>query len=506
MVGREGVEPPQLSRRFYRPLGSPHALCRPTWRVARRDGRAAIADSTEPGAPERGAHAGAHAGALGHDGGVPRGSARYVLAVMVGINFLNYVDRWVGSAVAPLLQREFHLDDFETGLLGTAFLLVYALATLPFGYWADRGVRRTVIGVGVAIWSCATVLSGFVQSFTQLFLARTVLGVGEASYYPAGTSLLGDYFPKKARARAMAIWNAGSAVGIAVGFAGGGLIASAFGWRPAFFLTAIPGLLFAALAFTIREPLRGAAEQHGPRVRHADAAHPSTFLALLRIPTLRALALVKVALFFVLASDAYWLPSALNRRFDMSVGEAGLFAGGVLVAGALVGTLAGGWVADRSRARIPDRGRAERASLYVGIVGFAAASVLIAVALLAPFAIFLPAFFLAVAALYLYTGPYDAVLQNVTSPALRASAVTITLLIAHLFGDSYAPAAVGLISDTLHSLTAALLVTSSPLLLLAIAFAAMALPTIGRDTDAMERAWAAAGPDAPPAPASTPVG
>lgn len=431
---------------------------------------------------------------------MPRGYARYVLAVMVGINFLNYVDRWIGSAVATLLQKEFHLSDFETGLLGTAFLLVYAVATLPFGYWADRGVRRTVIGVGVAIWSCATVISGFVQNFTQLFLARTVLGLGEAGYYPAGTSLLGDYFPKESRGRAMSIWNAGSAVGIAVGFAGGGVIATKLGWRSAFLFTAIPGLLFAILAFTMREPLRGAAEKEGPRLERTNAAGPRALLALLRIPTLRSLSLVKAALFFVLASDAYWLPSALNRRFGMSVSEAGLFAGAVLVAGALVGTLAGGWLADRSRARNQDRNRAERASIYVGMVGFFLGSILIAVALLAPFAVFIPAFFLAVVCLYLYSGPYDAVLQNVASPALRASAVTVTLLIAHLFGDSYAPAAVGLLSDTLHSLPAALLVTSTPLLLLAVVFAAMALPTIGRDAEAMERSWAATGPAAPPAP------
>src|SRR4051812_1587339 len=101
----------------------------------------------------------------------------YVLGLMVGINLLNYMDRWVGSAVAPLIQQEFTLNDFRIGLLGSAFTLVYAVAALPFGLWADRGVRKTVIGTGVAIWSAATLLTGLTTNFMQLFLTRAVLGI-----------------------------------------------------------------------------------------------------------------------------------------------------------------------------------------------------------------------------------------------------------------------------------------------------------------------------------------
>ncbi len=150
----------------------------------------------------------------------PRGYARYVLAVMVGINFLNYMDRWVASSAATPIEKEFHLTDAQFGLIGTAFLLVYAVAALPFGYWGDRGVRKTVIGVGVTIWSLATLFTGFARSYFHLFLSRAIVGVGEASYYPAGTSLMSDFFPKEQRGRVMAIWNGGSTIGIAVGFAG----------------------------------------------------------------------------------------------------------------------------------------------------------------------------------------------------------------------------------------------------------------------------------------------
>src|ERR1700737_278365 len=104
-----------------------------------------------------------------------------VLALMVGINLLNYMDRWVGSAVAPLIQAEFNLSDFSVGLLGSAFTLVYALGALPFGLWADRGARRVVIGTGVALWSMATLLTGLTTNFAPLFATRAALGVGEAS-------------------------------------------------------------------------------------------------------------------------------------------------------------------------------------------------------------------------------------------------------------------------------------------------------------------------------------
>ena len=410
---------------------------------------------------------------------------------MFGINLLNYMDRWVAASAAPLIQKELHVDDALFGLLGTAFLLVYAVAALPFGFWGDRGVRKTVIGVGVAIWSIATLFTGFARTYLQLFLSRAVVGVGEASYYPAGTSLLSDYFPKEQRSRAMSLWGVGSTFGIAIGFAGGGFIAERFGWRTAFFFAAIPGLLCAALAFAMREPRRGSVEQGGPAPATTREANLSTFVHLIRIPTLRATIIAQTLLFFVLASNAFWLPSYLQRRFAMTPGKAGLLAGIVIVLGGLIGTLAGGWLADRRALRTP------RAHLEVGIAGFAAGAVLITIALLSPMnlgpvPIFVPVFLLTTICLYLYSGPFTAVSQNVVSPGLRASAVTLLLFVSHVFGDSHSTFDVGFLSDHLgHNLQAALLITSPTLLLLAAATAAMGLRSVQRDTEAMETDWAA---------------
>src|SRR5437870_11439411 len=237
------------------------------------------------------------------------GYARYVLAPMVGINLLNYMDRWVAASAGPLIEKELGISDSLFGLLGTAFLLVYAIAALPFGYWGDRGVRKTVIGVGVTIWSLATLFSGVAANYIQLFLSRAAVGIGEASYYPAGTSLVSDYFPREQRGRVMSIWGAGSVLGIAIAYAGGGYVADHFGWRTAFFIAAAPGLLLAFLAFTMREPLRGSMEKVGSAVRRTTDASARTFVNLMRSPTLRAAILSQTVLYFVLASNAFWLPT-----------------------------------------------------------------------------------------------------------------------------------------------------------------------------------------------------
>src|SRR5438445_8427769 len=432
---------------------------------------------------------------------VARGYARYVLALMVGINLLNYMDRWVAASAGPVIEKELHISDSEFGLLGTAFLLVYAIAAVPFGYWGDRGVRKTVIGVGVTIWSIATLFTGFARSYFQLFLSRAIVGVGEASYYPAGTSLLSDYFPKEQRSRVAAVWGAGSTVGIALGFAGGGFIAEKLGWRAAFFFAAVPGLLFAILAFQMREPLRGAAEARGAAVARTADASFRKFIDLMRIPTLRATIIAQTLLFFVLASNAFWLPTVLQRHFGLTQSKAGVLAGGVIVAGGLIGTLAGGWLPALRALTRPTP------PLEVGIAGFLLGAVLITIALvrpmnIGPIPVFVPVFLLTVICLYLYAGPFTALSQNVVSPGLRASAVTMTLLVAHVLGDSHSTFDVGKISDLLGgNLEGALLITSPTLLVLAAIAAATGLPTVKRDTQAMESEWAARSAEPQPEPA-----
>ena len=288
----------------------------------------------------------------------------------------------------------------------------------------------------------------------------------------------------------MSVWGVGSSVGVAVGFAGGGIIAEKLGWRNAFLFAAVPGLVCAILAFTMREPLRGSVEVVGTAVAKTYDASLGKFVELMRIPTLRATILSQTLLYFVLASNAFWLPILLHRRFGLSAGQGGILAGAVVLSGGLIGTLVGGWISDHLGKKNP------AAYLQVGIVGFVIGAVFVVVALYAPLTagpipIFVPVFFVAVVCMYLYSGAFTAISQAVVSPALRASSVTLLLLVSHVLGDSHSTFDVGFLSDAMgHNLQLALTITSPTLLLLAAAVAAMGLRTAKPDIEAMENEWA----------------
>src|SRR5947209_1775583 len=186
-----------------------------------------------------------------------RNQARFAFFTLFVINVLNYADRYVLPAVLPKVKQDLGLTTIEEGLLGSSFLLVYALATVPLSAWADRGVRKHVIALCVGIWSVATTLGGITRNFWQLFSVRTVLGIGEAGYGPASISLLGDCFTKAQRGRVLSYWSVGNLVGAAIGFTFGGLVADALGWRWAFYMVGIPGLIVTYLAWRMFEPQRG---------------------------------------------------------------------------------------------------------------------------------------------------------------------------------------------------------------------------------------------------------
>src|SRR6266699_4688622 len=190
-----------------------------------------------------------------------RRQALSVFVILFIINVLNYADRYVLPAVLPIVKQDLGLTTIEEGLLGSSFLLVYALATVPLSAWADRSVRKHIIALCVGIWSIATTLGGFSRNFWQLFSVRTVLGIGEAGYGPASISLLGDCFTKAQRARVLSYWSVGNLVGAAIGFTLGGLIADALGWRWAFYMVGFPGLITAYLAGRMFEPERGVFDQ-----------------------------------------------------------------------------------------------------------------------------------------------------------------------------------------------------------------------------------------------------
>src|SRR5881296_3739736 len=196
---------------------------------------------------------------------------------------MNFFDRQIIGGVGEGIRREWGLSDTALGLLGTVFTLLYAVFGLPLGRMSDTGARRRILAGGVFVWSLLTAASGLTRSFGQLIVARLGVGVGEATCSPASTSLIGDLVPTTSRARAVAIWMLGLPLGLGLANGAGGWILQNWGWRNAFYVAAIPGLLCAAAALLMREPTRGTKEEHevGDRVRPGNP-----YRLVLSIPTM----------------------------------------------------------------------------------------------------------------------------------------------------------------------------------------------------------------------------
>src|SRR5260221_4232753 len=186
----------------------------------------------------------------------------YALAVLFAINLMNFFDRQIIGGVGEGIRREWALSDTALGLLGTVFTLLYAVVGLPLGRRSDRKERRMILSAGVFVWSLLTACSGLARSFGQLIIARLGVGVGEATCSPASTSLIGDLFPTTQRARAMAVWMLGLPLGLGLANGAGGWILQNWGWRNAFYISAIPGIFCALAAFAMGGPQRGMAGGH----------------------------------------------------------------------------------------------------------------------------------------------------------------------------------------------------------------------------------------------------
>ncbi|MFY9824006.1 MAG: MFS transporter, partial [Thermoanaerobaculia bacterium] len=185
--------------------------------------------------------------------------ARWGLFVLTLVNLFNYLDRFVLSSVVESLKKsDLHLSDTQLGALATGFILVYMLTSPVFGTLGDRGNRPRLMSIGIAIWSLATALGGFAVNFATLFVARSSVGVGEAAYGTVSPALLADYFPVQKRGRVFAVFSAAIPIGSAAGYMLGGLVDHYYGWRAAFFVAGVPGLVLAWMTSRLIDPPRGA--------------------------------------------------------------------------------------------------------------------------------------------------------------------------------------------------------------------------------------------------------
>lgn len=432
-----------------------------------------------------------------------RRQARSAFAVLSIINILNYADRSVLSAVLPKIKQDLVLNNTELGLLASSFLLIYAFTTLPLGVWADRGVRKNIVAICVGVWSVATALVGLAGNFLQLLGLRAVLGIGEAGYAPASLSLLGDYFSKAHRARVMSFWSIGNLIGTAIGLILGGIIADRLGWRWAFYVVGIPGLIVAFLMWRATEPQRGAFDHTNDEQSdepgengstHEDtASSPSSehgsfgrdfwqvVHQLFHIPTYWVLLGAFIFSFFTIGSASVWIPTFVGGAFHLSVAKASTVSGAVLAGGSLIGTLLGGWLADVMQRRLPE-GRMLVATFSL-LVGAPITLLALSIRTLFPF---ICVFTVAIICLSLCLGPLNAVIQDVITPKVRATAIGLILLLAHVFGDAASPTIVGAIADN-SSLRVALIATAPLCLALAGIVCLIGLRTVRRDMKRMQQ-------------------
>lgn len=253
-----------------------------------------------------------------------RNNRYYVLALLTLVYTFNHIDRQILTILLEPIRMEFDLSDTQLGVLtGIAFALFYATLGIPVAMWADRGNRRNILALSLTIWSGMTALSGFASNFTQLLLARIGVGIGEAGGTPPATSIIADLFPPEQRATALGVYTTGISFGILAGFLIGGFVYEAYGWRTAFFVAGIPGLLLAIIVrFTLNEPSRGMSEQ-----REATEEAPSIkeILSFLKKQKSAQHLLIGGALICIVANG--WLAMIapyLIRNFDISVKEAGI--------------------------------------------------------------------------------------------------------------------------------------------------------------------------------------
>ncbi len=332
--------------------------------------------------------------------------ARTALALLLGINLFNYIDRFVLAAVEPNIRAAFFAADDPnamamTGFLATAFLVTYMLSAPVLGFLADRFSRWIIVGVCVILWSFATAASGLAATFAALFITRIFVGIGEGGYGPAAPTILADYFAVQTRGRIMAIFCAAIPVGSALGYVLGGIINHQLGWRWAFYLVAIPGIILGLICFFQIDPrARGGVRAERKRARKED------YLALLRNRSFVFNCLAQTAMTFALGGLAYWMSAYLIFRRQAPELGTPIFGGITVVAG-LLSTLTGGFLADRLRKRFSG------SYFLVSGAGMLLAFPLFVAMLYTPFPMAWVLLFGAVFFVFLNTGPSNAALANV---------------------------------------------------------------------------------------------
>ena len=364
-----------------------------------------------------------------------------MLAVLLVVYVFNFIDRIIIGILAPLIKADLHLTDTQLGLLGgTAFALLYTALGIPIGWLADRTGRVWIITLALSLWSLLTAACGAAQGFTQLFLARLGVGIGEAGGVAPAYSLLADYFPPQQRARALGAYAFGIPIGSAAGLVVGGLLASRLDWRMTFVVVGMAGLLLVPLLrLTVREPVRGGFESGTP------AAAPPLREVVRRLAGKRAfwgLSIAAASSSIAGYGILFWMPSFLLLSYHFTLAQVSVYLGAII----LVGGTAGVWLG----AALTDHFGTRRRSAFALVPALA---LLLAVpcyafgVLVRPPGWGLAVFALPVALGLAWLGPVTAAIQHLVPPGMRTLASSVFLFINNLIGLGLGSLLIGALSD-----------------------------------------------------------
>jgi len=375
--------------------------------------------------------------------------ARIALALLLGINLFNYVDRSILYSVQEAVRLDFSATSSQMGTLVFAFLVTYMLLSPLFGWLGDRYSRWMLIGIGVTFWSLASGASGLAHSYAMLLGTRCLIGVGEAAYGPVAPTIISDLYPINVRGKVLAWFYAAIPIGSAIGYMAGGPFAHQGKWHIAFLLTLPPGLLLGILCFVMKDPNRGGADftpspgtpGEGRGEGHDRKGGLSDYKILLKIPSYLLNTAAMTAMTFAIGGVADWMPTYLTVDRHMSPEHVGLAFGGIVAGAGLVATLAGGIAGDRLRNKFPG------SYFLVSGAGMLAGFPLFLLLLITPFPLGWLVLFAAVFCLFFNTGPSNTALANTTPPQIRSSAFAINILIIHVLGDAISPKIIGKIRD-----------------------------------------------------------
>jgi multidrug resistance protein len=360
---------------------------------------------------------------------------RTALILLTTLNLLNYIDQTVLFAVQPLIQQEFRRSDADFGFLSSAFFLFYMVAAPLMGPLADRYSRKIIIVVGAMVWSGATLLTAVTNSFQDLLVRHTLVGIGEASFVTIAPTLVADSFPQEKRGRVFGIFYLAIPVGAALGYILGGYLGPRYGWRLPFYVAAAPGFVLALLLLLIREPERGrfdTLQETRERGTIWGLAHNAAFWTA---------CLGMAAMTFSLGGLRVWMPTFLARERGYTLEAAGKIFGLIVAFDGVVASILGGWLGDRLLRRT-------RSAYYlVSAASMALGVPVLMVAIFHHGPLMLPAILLGAFLLLLNTAPLNAAIVNSVGAHIRSTAIAVNIFVIHLLGDAFSPWLIGYVAD-----------------------------------------------------------